>query len=95
MRHERQIGLLLYSASYERAMEKLALILDGDPEFHPLPEAALGTPLSFPDAGRICRRVFPYTAVMAARVVEMTADEMRLSRTDEVQEQFWMGAPDE
>jgi len=61
-----------------------------DHEFQLLPETALGTPLSFADgSGIICRRIFPYTAVMAVRFAEMTDAEMRLSRTEEIREEFW------
>jgi hypothetical protein len=65
-------------------------------EFDLLPETALGTPLVFPDGhGRICRRIFPYTAVMVVQAAEMTGEEMRLSRTEEIREEFWTGEWDE
>jgi len=103
MRHHRQVGFMLYSASYAHAMEKFAAIFserDGheapDPEFRLLPETALGTPLYFPDAPRIlCLRVFVETAVMAVRVTEMTDEEMIRSRTDATWERFWMGDTEE
>lgn len=99
MRRHRQVGLLLYSASYGQAMKQFNKLFedkDDHDEFELLPETPLGTALSFPDGrGLICRRIFPYTAVMAVQVTEMTDEEMRRSRTEEVREAFWMGELDE
>jgi hypothetical protein len=101
MRHHRQVGFMLYSANYDYAVKKLhALFSDGheclDPEFRLLPETALGTPLSFPNAPSIlCLRLFMETAVMAVRVAEMTDEEMRKSRTEAIWERFWMGDTEE
>lgn len=99
MRHHRQVGLLIYSTTYERAMDQMDEMFNDpgfDDNFRLLPETALGTALSFPDTPDIlCRRIFPYTAVMAVHVGEMTAEQMRRSRTEEIQEQFWIGELDE
>jgi hypothetical protein len=93
MLDHRHFGLLVYSVPHERAIDQLnELFRDPgfDDAFRLLPESALGTGLSFPDGcGRICRRIFLYTAAMAVSPAEVTAEEMRKVHSEEVRERFW------
>lgn len=86
------VGLFVYSDSYDHAMDKLKLLFSDadDHDFCLLPETALGTGLSFPDGlGLICRTIFPCTAAISVQAVSVSDEELRLCRAEETRERFW------
>jgi hypothetical protein len=92
MSRQHDVGLFVYSDSYDHAMDKLNLLFSdhNDHEFRLLPETALGTGVSFPDGlGLICRTIFPCTAAIVVRVTETSDEELRLCRAEETRERFW------